>query len=174
MNFEEIYHQHKNRVFNLALQYVQNTQDAEEITQDVFVSVHQSLSNFKAQAKISTWIYRITINKALDYTKASQRQKRFAFFTSLFHLNSNEVKHDKVEFNHPGVQLEHKEALHNLFKHINELPDKQKTVLILNKIEHQSLQEIAEIMNLSHKAVESLLQRARQNLSKKLKPSEGN
>lgn len=174
MNFEEIYQQHKNRVFNLALQYVQNAEDAEEITQDVFLSVHYSLNDFKAESKISTWIYRITINKALDFTRARQRQKRFAFISSLFHPESGELKHDKGEFNHPGIQLEHKEALENLFRHINTLPEQQKTVLILNKIEQQSLQETAEIMNLSYKAVESLLQRAKQNLLKKINTREGN
>jgi len=57
-------------VYNLALHYVQNIQDAEEITQDVFVSVYQSLAKFKESSTISTWIYRIAINKSLDYIKS--------------------------------------------------------------------------------------------------------
>ncbi|MBK9801179.1 MAG: RNA polymerase sigma factor [Bacteroidetes bacterium] len=84
MNLEELYKEHKNLVFNLALNYVQNVQDAEEITQDVFVTIHFSLHSFKAESKITTWIYRITINKSLDFIKARQRKKRFAFITSLF------------------------------------------------------------------------------------------
>jgi RNA polymerase sigma factor (sigma-70 family) len=67
---------HKDLVYNLALSYVQNSEDAEEITQDVFIAVYQSISSFKAQANIKTWIYRIAINKSLDFIKAKKRQKR--------------------------------------------------------------------------------------------------
>ena len=83
VKFAEIYDQHKSLVFNLALQYVQNTEDAEEITQDVFLIVHEKLEAFRMEAKVSTWLYRITINKSLDFIKAKKRQKRFSFFTSL-------------------------------------------------------------------------------------------
>lgn len=155
-------------VYNLALQYVQNIEDAEEISQDVFLSVYNSLDQFKQNAQISTWLYRITINKCLDFIKAKKRKKRFSFFTSIFQDKSNEIKHDISNFDHPGVLLEHKEALAELFDMINQLPDNQKTVLILNKIEDKKIPEIAEIMQLSNKAVESLLQRAKSNLSKKI------
>ncbi|MES2515748.1 MAG: RNA polymerase sigma factor [Bacteroidota bacterium] len=173
MTFDHIYHTHKKLVYNLALQYVQNTEDAEEITQDVFVSIHHGLDSFNAQSKLSTWIYRITINRSLDFVKAKQRQKRFGFLTSLFYNDSNDVKHDTPHFDHPGIQLEHKESLAALFKHINQLPDNQRTALILSKIEQQSQADIAEVMNLSAKAVESLVQRAKINLSKKLNSNEG-
>ncbi len=173
MHFQEIYDTYKKLVFNLALQYVQNYEDAEEITQDVFVSVHISINDFKGQSSVKTWVYRITINKSLDFIKAKKRKKRFGFFTSLFHEESGEVKHDSPNFNHPGVQLEHKEALAELFKHINDLPDNQKTALILSKIEQKKQAEVAEIMNMSSKAVESLIQRAKTNLLKKIDNSEG-
>lgn len=174
MNFEELYHTHKTLVFNLSLQYVQNIEDAEEITQDVFVSIHQSLHQFNNNSSVKTWIYRITINKSLDFIKAKQRKKRFSYLTSLFFEDSNDLKHDSPTFNHPGVQLEQKEATETIFKHINELVDNQKTALILSKIEGKTHAEIAEIMGLSYKAVESLVQRAKSNLSKKLNTNEGN
>ena len=83
------------------------------------------------------------------------------------------MKHNPPEYNHPGILLEHKEGLDNLFKKINELPDNQKTALILHKIEQKSQAEVAEIMNTSPKAVESLIQRAKTNLSKRIDNSEG-
>jgi len=166
LQFEELYHEQKKRVFNLALQYVQNVGDAEEITQDVFVKVHQSYETFRHDAKISTWIYRITINQSRDYLKAKKRKKRFAFITSLFYEDSNEVKHEHPDFNHPGIRMEHKEELARLFTKINGLPENQKTALILAKIEHKSQGEIAEIMELSVKAVESLILRAKTSLKK--------
>lgn len=160
-------------VYNLALNYVQSIEDAQEITQDVFVTVYQSLNSFQEISSMSTWMYRITINKCLDFLKAKQRKKRFAFLTSFFFDDSNDLKHNPPEHNHPGILLEDKEALDNLFKKINVLPDNQKTALILHKIEQKSQIEVAEIMKLSPKAVESLIQRAKKNLSNKLNNSEG-
>lgn len=168
MTLEQIYNQNKNLVYNLALQYVQNIEDAEEITQDVFLAIHSALGSFQEQSNIATWIYRITINKSLDFIKAKKRKKRFAFLTSIFFAGSNEIEHDLPNFNHPGVELENKEALAALFVKINLLPDSQKTALILNKIEGQSVSEIAVIMQLSTKAVESLIQRAKKNLAQKI------
>ena len=168
MNLEDIYRDHKKMVYNLALQYTQNIEDTEEVAQDVFVSIYNSIDKFQANSKLSTWIYRITINKSLDFIKAKKTKKRFAFITNLFFEDSNEVKHDKANFNHPGVELENKEAVEKIFHEINQLPTNQKTVIILSRIEQKSQAEVAEIMNLSIKAVESLYQRAKQNLSKKL------
>jgi RNA polymerase sigma factor (sigma-70 family) len=161
-SFAAIYDEYKDLVFNVSLQYVQNSADAEDITQEVFVKVHQHLHKYdSAVSSLKTWIYRIAINQSLDFLKARRASKRFAFITSLF-KNGSEA--EPVHFNHPGVALEDKEELKALFGMINRLPGRQKTVLILSKIEERSQKEIAEIMGLSVKAVESLLQRAKENL----------
>jgi RNA polymerase sigma-70 factor (ECF subfamily) len=159
-------------VYNLSLNYVQNHEDAQEITQDVFVSVHEGLGNFGHNANISTWIYRITINKCLDHIKKAKRKKRFAFVSSLFSKDGGS-EHELFHFDHPGVQLEQKEALGNLFAHINKLPDNQKTALLLSKTEQKSQAEVAAIMGISEKAAESLIQRAKKNLAARLGKSEG-
>ena len=78
-----------------------------------------------------------------------------------------------VERHHPGIQLENKEALEKLMKHINDLPNQQKTALILHKIEQKTQVEVGAIMNLSAKAVESLIQRAKINLSKNIESGKG-
>ena len=173
MTFENLYNLYSKIVYNVALQYVQNIEDAEEITQDVFIIIHDKLSGFQQNSSLKTWIYRISVNKSLDFIKAKKTQKRFAFFTSLFTDEGEEVKTLNHHFNHPGIELEQKEALENIFKHINTLPENQKTVLILHKIENISIKEVAEIMELTYKAVESLLQRAKVNLTKKLNHNEG-
>lgn len=173
MNFEALYQEYKNLVYNLALQYVQNKEDAEEITHDVFLVVFDKLNSFREEAKFTTWLYRVTINKSIDFLKAKKRKKRFAFFTSLFYDETNEIKNAPPDFNHPGVIMEQKEETERLFGFINQLPDNQKTALILMKIEGKSQNEAAEIMNLSAKAVESLIQRAKTNISKKINTSEG-
>ncbi|WP_294222396.1 RNA polymerase sigma factor [uncultured Chryseobacterium sp.] len=167
MNFELIFYQYQKMVYNLALQYTQNTEDAEEITQDVFVKVSHKLDGFKNESSLKTWIYRIAINTSLDFLKHKNSKKRFFF--GVFRSSEQEnVPNEPVDFNHPGVVLEQKEEVMKIFSCINLLPDDQKTAVILLKIEGNSQQETAEIMNLSRKAVESLFQRAKKNLIQKL------
>jgi RNA polymerase sigma factor (sigma-70 family) len=163
MTFDEIYFEHHKMVFNLALQYVQNIEDAEEITQDVFVKVFDNLNSFKKQSSLKTWIYRIAINQSLDFIKAKNTQKR-NFLSSIFSLNDTKFKFEPTNFNHPGIELEQQEAYQNIFKALNQLSDNQKTVIILLKIENRTQAEVAEIMNLNIKALESLFQRAKKNL----------
>ena len=76
MIFDEIYFQYHKMVFNLALQYVQNTEDAEEITQDVFVKVFDNFNTFNQLSNVKTWIYRISINQSLDFISRSRELGR--------------------------------------------------------------------------------------------------
>lgn len=166
-SFREIYETHQHLVFNLCLNYLQNRLDAEEAAQDIFVKVHAKMGAFQEKASLKTWIYRIGVNHCLDMLRMRKRQKRFAFLTSIFNI-AGEVEIHPPDFDHPGVLLENKEALERLFKQINELPEQQKTALILRYLDDLSPPDIAEILQTSVKAVESLLQRAKQNLGKRL------
>jgi RNA polymerase sigma-70 factor (ECF subfamily) len=159
-------------VFNLCLNYLQNTHDAEEVTQDVFMKVHSKMAGFKGTSELRTWIYRITINQCLDFLKAKKRQKRFGFHLFI----QTDVQEDSAvfsTFDHPGIQLENKEATERIFRCMNRLPERQKTVLLLKTLEDLSQKEIAEVMDQSVKAIESLLSRAKANLRIELDRSEG-
>lgn len=172
MTFPDLYRSFKNLVYNLALQYVQNTEDAEEITQDVFVKIYDKLDSFKGNSDIKTWIYRITINQSLDFIRTKNRRKKWGVFINLYQEPGNTEKHFS-HLNHPGVALEQKEELEFIFNCINRLPENQKNAIILLKIEQLSIQETAIVLNISDKAVESLFQRAKKNLENLLKSSEG-
>lgn len=142
-------------------------QDAEEILQDVFLKVYDYLADFRKEVDIKTWIYRITINQSLDFIKAQQRKKR-SILTNLLRLNSNDGTIQLSDFNHVGIDLENKEALEQLMRKVFRLPENQKTVIILLKIEDLSQKEVADIMQISEGAIESLFQRAKTNLKKML------
>lgn len=157
--FQRLYTRYVEKVFNTALHYTQKPEDAEEITQDVFVKIHQNVGKFKGNARLSTWIYRITINTALDYLK---KRKRLAFIQWRF-SEANEL-----DFQHPGVPPDETEDYKLIFKQINALPDHQRTAFILSYIEDLPRQEIADIMQVSLKALESLLQRAKTTLKDRL------
>jgi len=164
-----LFNSNKTMVYNLILSFLQNTEDAEDVTQEVFIEVFRSLNKFKGNSTISTWIYRISVNKSLDFLKKKNRKKRFAFINSLF---TNEDKNQEIiqvaNFEHPGVLLEQKENAIILFKLIDELKENQKTAFILFHIEELSQKEIAEIMGISSKAVELLIRRAKLKLKEKI------
>jgi len=165
--FKKLVDEWQDMVYNTALGIVQNADDADDITQEVFIQVYQSVSSFKGESKLSTWLYRITVSKALDHEKRKKRKKRFAFVQSLFGNDEEEQVHP-AEFNHPGVQLEKKERAADLFNALKQIPDNQRIAFTLHKLEGQSYQEIAEIMNTTLYAVESLIGRAKTNLKKVL------
>ena len=166
--FKMIVELYQNMVYNTIISIVQNEEDAEDITQEVFVQVYQSVNDFKGDAKFSTWLYRITVTKALDHEKKKKRKKRFAIVQKLFG-EKEEKQYHPVEFNHPGVLLDNKEKAAELFKALREIPENQRIAFTLNKIEGLNNHEIAAIMNTSFYAVESLLARAKNSLKKQLK-----
>jgi len=165
--FKEIVESSQGLVYNTALGIVQNPEDAEDVAQEVFVQLYESIKSFKGESKLSTWLYRVTVSKAMDHLRKKKRKKRFAFVQSLFGANE-ELVHDPPDFVHPGVNLDNKEKAKELFKAIEQLPEKQKIAFTLNRIEGLSYQEISEIMKLTVASVESLLHRARKNLRKYL------
>jgi RNA polymerase sigma factor (sigma-70 family) len=165
--FKTLVETHQKRVFNIVLAIVQNFEEAEDVSQEVFMEVYQSVHKFRGDSKISTWLYRIATTKALEEIRKKKTAKRFAFFTSLFG-DSSEVLYDSADFVHPGVVLEQKENAKILFKAINQLPDNQKVAYTLSNIEGLSYNEITEVMQVSLSSVESLLFRAKANLKKSL------
>ena len=165
-HFEKLYHEYKTLVFNVALNYLQNVEDAEEITQDVFVKVNNSLENFNQKSSHKTWIYRITINHCLDHVKKKNSQKRIFIFGK---KSQNEQEYlNTPTFEHPGILMENKEDAAILFEVINTLTENQKTAFLLSKLDGLSNPEISEIMQLSISSIESLVFRAKNALKEKL------
>lgn len=154
-------------VYNTAIGLLQHAGDAEDITQEVFLEVFRSIHAFKGESSLSTWVYRITLSKALALLRFRKRKKRFAVVQSLFGAD-NRLLNDPAHFDHPGVALENKEMARVLFNAIDRLPDNQKSAFTLHKVEGLSYLEIAEVMETSLSSVESLIHRARQNLRKYL------
>lgn len=157
------------KVFATCITFVPNKEDAEDIAQDVFVEVFNSIHKFKGDSKLSTWIYRITTNKCLEFIRKKNTKKRFAFLLS---LTGNKIPLDSttyfIEMNHPGILLENKEKSETLFKAINLLPEAQKVVFTLSKVDGFSNQEICEITEKSLSSVEALMFRAKKNLQESL------
>lgn len=167
--FSKLIDTYQQKVFGTCLSFVPNKEDAEDLVQEVFLEVFNSISKFKGNSTLSTWIYRITTNKCLEFIRKQKTKKRTGFLKPLF---SQDFSIDKTnyftEFNHPGFLLESKELNETLFRAINKLPESQTLIFTLHKIDGKSYQEIADITNRSISSVESVMFRAKKNLQKLL------
>ena len=151
-------------VLNTCYSFVKNKQDAEDIAQDVFLEVYRSAHSFRADSDLNTWIYRIAINKSLDFLRKQKRKKRLMDMKGLFFQKSAH----NTSCTPPHRQLEQSERQKLLHQHIQTLPENQQIALALSLDTALSNNKIAQIMKTSETAVESLLHRARSNLRKKL------
>jgi RNA polymerase sigma-70 factor (ECF subfamily) len=160
--FKELMDEHQQVVFNAALNMVNNQADAEDITQDVFAVAFLSFHKFKGHASVRTWLYRIAVNKCIDFLRKKERQKKWSQLGNIFGIPNN--SHETTEFVHPGTQAENREKAKILYRGIGNLPLRQRTAFILCETENLSYKQISEVMNLTVASVESLLFRAKKNL----------
>jgi len=151
--FEEIYKTFFGYVSNVAFRIVGGTEDAEEITQDVFMKIYHHLKDFKFQSSLSTWVYRIMVNSALNYVKKEAQKKR------------NVPYIDELSSQPQEPSLANREYQEKL---VNELlgalnPD-QRAVIVLRSIEGLSYEEIAQSLQIPLNTVRSRIKRARETM----------
>jgi len=162
--FEELYRCHKELVYNTAFRYVKNNNDAEELTQDVFVTAIRKIHQFNGGSKVGTWLVSITINKSINFLKGVEKYRHYLNNRS----DIGEEQNQPIELTDPSSLIELKETKKMLFRAIKGLPDKQKTVFTLRYIEELSQLETAEVLGISIGAVESLVHRAKIKLKIRL------
>jgi RNA polymerase sigma factor (sigma-70 family) len=167
--FGQLLDTYQQKVFGTCISFIPNKEDAEDVSQEVFIVVFKSIHQFKENSKLSTWIYKIATNKCLEFIRKKNAKKRFSFMQTLL---GNEIPLDKThyftEVNHPGILLENQEKSALIFKAIDTLTESQRIVFTLAKIDEKSYQEIVEITGKSLSSVESILFRAKKALQQKL------
>jgi len=166
--FSAIVDRYHLKVFNLCLGFVHHQEDAEDITQDVFVGIFTSLASFKGNSQFSTWLYRIAVNTTYSFLR-QKRRRETVFFFGLFGAAEEESRQAIPQNDEPDHKLIKKQTQKYVYQAIDSLPVNQRKAFILSKYDSLPQREIASIMEVSEEAVESLLQRARRNLQKKLK-----
>ncbi|MBT4338384.1 MAG: RNA polymerase sigma factor [Bacteroidetes bacterium] len=152
-------------VLNVCFKFVQDFDDAQDLAQEVFIKVYDSASSFRGEAKISTWLYRISANKSLNYIRS---KRKFSFLDRLNSLlNEDGEIQSKATFNATDESTEDLKSNY-IYQAIAELSDKQRVAFTLNKLENLSYKEISDVMQLSLSSIESLIHRAKLNLQKSL------
>lgn len=166
---EKAYHSliavYSKRVYNLCLQFVSSPQDAEDTTQEVFTTIYLSMMSFRKESSLSTWIYRITVNKCRELNRKKSRKKRFGIMRSWDETPENYLESSNQD---PEKTLLNSELAETIQKAIEGLPENQRIAYTLSKLEGIKNDAIAEIMELSVSAVESLLFRAKKSVTEQL------
>lgn len=158
--FEDLVREYQDRIFNLCRYMLGNARDAEDAAQDVFFKAFQRLDDFKPEASLFTWLYRIGVNTCLDY-------KRKSFLRAFYQVEQgipsppDESTPDKI--------YQSKETAIAIHRALAGLPAKLRATIVLREIEHLSYEEIAVILRISTGTVKSRISRAREMLKSILK-----
>ena len=166
--FRQLVDQYKDKVVNTCFGFVHQKEDAEDIAQDVFIEAWLSYHKFRGEASLSTWLYRIAVNKSLDAVRKQKTKKYIGLFKNLIHLNNETIDNIRHPEPNPLQQIEQHEREQALYKALDKIPVNQRIAITLSKFEDLSMKEIAEVIETSESAVESLLSRAKVSLKKHL------
>ncbi len=167
--FRTIVEQYEGKVFRTCMGFVHDKEDAEELTQDVFVSLYQNLDRFKGNSSFSTWVYRIAVNSSLNHLRKNRRLKFIQRLENIFGAEMRNERNSEMNLvEYPEKILLDNERNRQLYAAIDSLPKNQHIAFTLSKYEEMSQREISKVMGITEGAVEALLQRAKANLQKKL------
>jgi RNA polymerase sigma-70 factor, ECF subfamily len=166
--FRELVIKYQQIVFRTCIGFLHNREEAEELTQDVFVEVYQSIERFRNEAKLSTWLYRVSVNKSLNHIKKTRKERSVISLDSIFNPGSENLRKEigSKAFDENIVDIEERAMI--LQKAIESLSPNQKIAFTLNKYDELSYKEISEVMDVTVSSVESIIHRAKLNLQKKL------
>ena len=161
---------YKRMVYRLAMQITKNHADADDVMQETFIKVYRSIRTFRKDAAFETWLYRITVNEALNFVKRRERQRASTLETTSESEVEAGTRYRAQIANDPHVHAEKTELRHHVTKAVNSLSLKHRTVVILHEFEGLTHGEIASILNCSEGTVRSRLHYARKKLRTLLKP----
>jgi RNA polymerase sigma-70 factor (ECF subfamily) len=167
-SFEQLVTVYQERVLNVCFSFTRNREDAEDLAQEVFIEVYQSIKNFRGDAKLGTWINRIAINRSLDLIRLRKRKKRYAPVLRIFSHDETPVDPPAPMASMPDHSIEQEERSRILHQAVNTLAENQRIAITLSKYQEYDNAEIAEIMGITISAVVSLLHRAKKNLHHRL------
>ena len=152
IEFADVYAQHKNSVWRLVARYVFNREDREDLFQEVFLRIHTALPNFRGEAKLETWLYRITINTSMNYVNRQNRSQKLKQFLANLRIIE--------ELEAPEID--------ELSLPLSKLNTQQRMIVLLSDVEDRSLEEIASMTGLPLGTVKSNLHRAREIVKKEV------
>lgn len=164
-----IVEKHKRHVYRLAFQITKNHEDANDVMQDTFLKVYESIHSFRKESAFETWLYRIVVNQAINLVKRRERRREAPLSGTTETQIRSELKRASNFRNNPHLSVERKELQRQVTQAVNSLPIKHRMVVILHEFEGLTHPKIASILNCSEGTVRSRLHYARKKLRERLK-----
>ena len=163
--FNEIVSRYANKIYGFALRITRNSSDAEEVFQEVFLTLTKKLDTFRGESKFSSWLYRVTVNASYMYLRSQKKHESNISLENYYPYDEKGTLMGRVMekdwSSRPDIIIFSNEALKIIDKSINELPESYRTVFHLRDVEGLSNEEVADILEISIPAVKSRLHRAR-------------
>ncbi len=168
--FDVLLGKYRKPIVHFMFRMVHNQAVAEELAQEVFLRVYRSRETYRAEARFSTWLYRIATNLGVNHARDT-RHERSASTVYLDAVDAETGTTPDVADDTPTVEsdLLQKERMNAIRQHVMALPERQKTAVLMHKYEGMDYKQIGEVLKLSESATKSLLFRAYQTLREKLK-----
>jgi RNA polymerase sigma-70 factor, ECF subfamily len=168
--FDFLIQKYRKPIVNFMYRMVHNQAVAEELAQEVFLRVYRSRETYRAEARFSTWLYRIATNLGVNYARDT-RHERAASTVYLDETDSETGTTPDVADDEPTVEASmlRRERLNAIRQHVLALPERQRMAVLMHKYEGMDYKQIGDVLKLSESATKSLLFRAYQTLREKLK-----
>lgn len=159
---------YQNRVYGMVYGMLRNREDARDITQEAFVKAFRNLEGFRLEASFYTWLYRIAMNLAIDFTRKRKRRESAGFDEGIAARDEDGGISEIHHGDSPRKALERKQLFQQIMTAMDTLPEDQKQVILLRELEGLSYKEISEVMDIPEGTVMSRLFYARKKLQKLL------
>lgn len=169
-SFEKLANLYQKKIYTLSFNLTRNVMDAEDVTQEVLLTLFKKIHTFQGRSAFSSWVYRITLNATYMKLRSRKKDKSISIEELLPSFNGSGFQQEKIQDWSENTEslLFDNEVRETIQKAVNLLPDKEKIVFLLRDVEYLSTESVSEILNLSIPAVKSRLHRARLFLRKKL------
>jgi RNA polymerase sigma-70 factor (ECF subfamily) len=169
--FDFLIQKYRKPIIHFMYRMVRNQAVAEELAQEVFLRVYRSRETYRAEARFSTWLYRIATNLGVNHAR-DNRHERNASTVYLDEPNAETGTTPDVADTTPGAEANmlRRERLNAIREHVMSLPERQRVAVLMHKYEGMDYRQIGDVLKLSESATKSLLFRAYQTLREKLKP----
>jgi len=168
--FAALVRRFQDRIVSLAYRYLGSSADAEDLAQEVFLRVYRAKGSYEPSARFSTWIYRIASNTSLNHLRGRKARRKVAGPMPQGEDDDPATDAADPDATAPGDRLERDELSRVIRRIVDDLPDRQRIAIVLNKYEGLGYEDVAAAMDLSVMAVKSLLTRARVNIKERLEP----
>jgi RNA polymerase sigma factor (sigma-70 family) len=167
--WDEIVRMHRRRVFNLAYKFVGRHEEAEDLTQDIFLKIFKSLDSFDRRANFQTWLISVSRNLCIDHYRSVRKERE----TIDRHVDASELSPQSHEPG-PMATLEQHDRVDLLREALSALPETLRSAVVMRDLQELSYQEIADRLKLPEGTVKSRINRGRHELARRIRQLRGN